>query len=102
MADDQNLLTQDPQDSETADTTVQETVEGETMEVPEEQEVIAQNPNHVIVSDLSEEDKTAKGAKWYVLHTYAGHENRVAEQMKQRVQTMGLNDFIYEMLIPTQ
>lgn len=72
------------------------------VEAPEEQEVVTQNPNHVVVSDLTEEDKTAKGAKWYVLHTYAGHENRVAEQMKQRVQTMNLNDFIYEMLIPTQ
>jgi transcription termination/antitermination protein NusG len=66
-------------------------------EVPETQEVITSTPNHIIVT-LSED----KRARWYVVHTYSGHENKVAETLKQRAETMGQIDKILEMLIPTQ
>lgn len=73
------------------------------LEAPEEQEIVAQNPNHIIVNpDITEEVKTKNGAKWYVLHTYAGHENKVAETLQQRIETMGLDHLIFEFLIPTQ
>ncbi|KKU20787.1 MAG: Transcription antitermination protein nusG [Candidatus Nomurabacteria bacterium GW2011_GWA1_46_11] len=41
-------------------------------------------------------------AKWYVIHTYSGHEARVAENLKQRVQTLGISGEVLEMFIPTQ
>ena len=71
-------------------------------QAPEEQEVVTSNPNHIVITDLSEEEKLKKGAKWYVLHTYAGHENKVAETLQQRIDTMGLEGEIFEFLIPTQ
>lgn len=40
--------------------------------------------------------------KWYVVHTYSGHEKRVADALSQRVKTMGLEGKIFETLIPTQ
>lgn len=43
-----------------------------------------------------------KKSRWYVIHTYSGHEKRVAEAMMQRVKTMGLEDKVFEVLIPTQ
>lgn len=74
-----------------------------TLEAPEEQEIVAQNPNHIIVNpDITEEVKVKNGAKWYVLHTYAGHENKVAETLQQRIGTMSLDHLIFEFLIPTQ
>ncbi|OGD63049.1 transcription termination/antitermination protein NusG [Candidatus Beckwithbacteria bacterium RBG_13_42_9] len=45
---------------------------------------------------------TDKRAKWYVVHTYSGHENKVAQTLKQRVETMGLTDKVLELLVPTQ
>lgn len=66
-------------------------------EVPETQEVIASTPNHIIVTQSDD-----KRARWYVVHTYSGHENKVAETLKQRAETMGLLDKLLEMLIPTQ
>jgi len=45
---------------------------------------------------------TSKLAHWYVVHTYSGHETKVAEQLRQRVESMGLDDKIFELLIPTQ
>lgn len=41
-------------------------------------------------------------ALWYVVHTTSGHEARVAESLRQRVETMGLTEKVFELLIPTQ
>lgn len=40
--------------------------------------------------------------QWYVVHTYSGHEKKVAEGLMQRVKTMGLQDKVFEVLVPTQ
>lgn len=41
-------------------------------------------------------------AKWYIIHTYAGHENKVARSLKQRVEAMGFDDRIYDIIVPTR
>ena len=41
-------------------------------------------------------------AKWYVIHTYSGHENKVAAALKQRVESERLEKKILETLVPTQ
>jgi len=41
-------------------------------------------------------------AKWYVVHTYSGHENKVAATLKQRVETMKLEDKIFDIVVPTR
>ena len=40
--------------------------------------------------------------QWYIVHTYSGFENKVAESLAQRVQAYGLQDEIGEILIPTE
>lgn len=42
------------------------------------------------------------GTKWYVVHTYSGHEKRVASTLKQRVEAAGFADRIFKILIPRQ
>ena len=54
-------------------------------------------PGHIIIN--SKEDPNAN---WFVVHTSSGHEARVAETLRQRVETMGLEDKIFEILVPTQ
>lgn len=41
-------------------------------------------------------------AKWYVVHTYSGHERKVIDALKQRIEALGLKDKIQELFIPTQ
>ncbi len=41
-------------------------------------------------------------AKWYIVHTYAGHENKVATSLRQRAQTMGFEDRIFDIIVPTR
>lgn len=58
-------------------------------------------PGHIIVNPTPK-DELAKAASWYVVHTYSGHEARVAETLRQRVATLGQTDKVLELLIPTQ
>ena len=39
---------------------------------------------------------------WYVVHTYSGHEQKVADALKQRLEAFGLKEQITEILVPTQ
>lgn len=64
---------------------------------PETQSVQVMSPNVVIISDATN-DK----AKWYIVHVYSGHENKVSEALRQRTQTLGLESQILQTLIPTQ
>ncbi len=65
-----------------------ETEDVETDEVAETDDIPAtiDNPN----------------AKWYVVHTYSGHEQKVAITLKQRVASLGMTDKILDILVPTQ
>ena len=53
--------------------------------------------NTVLISDLPSDE-----AKWYVVHTYSGHENKVATTLKQRAISLGYLDRVFKVLIPTQ
>jgi transcription termination/antitermination protein NusG len=39
---------------------------------------------------------------WYVVHCYSGYENKVRHNLEQRIETMGMKDKIFEVVIPTQ
>ena len=39
---------------------------------------------------------------WYVIHTYSGMENRVKQNLDARVQTLGMEDYIFETIVPTE
>ena len=54
-------------------------------------------PGHIIISETKD-----PFAKWYVVHTSSGHEARVSETLRQRVETMSLEGKVFELLIPTQ
>ncbi len=43
-----------------------------------------------------------KKPRWYIVHTYSGHENKVAETLKQRVGAMGFEGRIFDVLVPTR
>ncbi len=39
---------------------------------------------------------------WYVVHTYSGMENRVLQNLENRVSSLNMEDFIYEIIVPTE
>ncbi len=44
----------------------------------------------------------SQGRKWYVLHTYSGYEDAVSEALKQRIETMNMQDFIFDVIVPKE
>jgi len=54
-------------------------------------------PGHIVISTTDNPN-----AKWYVVHTQSGHEARVSETLRQRVNTLGLVGKVFELLVPTQ
>lgn len=52
---------------------------------------------HIVIND-----KDVSGSDWFVVHTTSGHEARVAETLRQRIETMNLEDKVLELLVPTQ
>lgn len=58
--------------------------------------------------DPEKDEKSKKSIKqegrqgWYVIHTYSGYEDQVAESLKQRIESMGMKDFIFSVIVPTE
>ena len=44
----------------------------------------------------------AADARWYVIHTYSGYENKVATTIEKTVENHGLQDLILEVMIPVE
>ena len=45
---------------------------------------------------------TTELGKWYIVHTYSGHENKVKKSLHQRIQSLGFEDRIFEIIVPTR
>ncbi len=52
------------------------------------------------VGDLG--DEADDGRRWYVIHCYSGYENKVRYAIEQRTETMGMQDRIFEVIVPTE
>ena len=83
MTDDQSLTTR-----------LEEAKDGDILS-----EVKENNPYHVI---YEKNEGLEARAKWYVVHTYSGHELKVAEQLKVRIASMNVEGKIFEVVIPAQ
>ena len=48
------------------------------------------------------EDDEEDPSDWFVIHCYSGYENKVRHNLEQRIETMGMKDMIFDVIIPTQ
>jgi len=46
--------------------------------------------------------KLPKEKRWYVIHTYSGYEDAVARNLKQRIEALGMEDKIFNVLVPKE
>jgi transcription termination/antitermination protein NusG len=46
--------------------------------------------------------QTEDGRAWYVVHCYSGYENKVRHNLEQRIETMGMKDKIFDVVVPTE
>ena len=59
-------------------------------------------PAQVEQTDQKLTKKLSQEGKWFIVHTYSGHENKVIETLKQRIGSLNLADKIFEMVVPTR
>jgi len=43
-----------------------------------------------------------QGRNWYVIHTYSGYEDAVAKNLKQRIESLGMEDKIFNVIVPKE
>lgn len=69
------------------------------VEEPEEEPVVA----GVLPDPFAEEEAEARGEDraWYIIHCYSGYEHKVKHNLEQRIESMGMQDYIYEVVVPT-
>lgn len=54
-----------------------------------------------IAQDAKQTDPS-ENAQWFIVHTYSGHEDKVAKSLKQRVQSLGFETRIFDIIVPTR
>ena len=53
-------------------------------------------------ADKDEKPAADDGRAWFVIHCYSGYENKVRTNLESRIETMGMKDKIFDVVIPTQ
>ena len=43
-----------------------------------------------------------EGRNWYAIHTYSGYENAVMRNLKQRIESLGMEEKIFDVIVPTE
>ncbi len=52
--------------------------------------------------DISLGATPALGRQWYAIHTYSGYENAVVRNLKQRIESLGMEDKIFDVVVPKE
>jgi len=74
---------------------------GEMENLPEEIGMADIAPG--VVKEIKDETKPDPAdARWYAIHTYAGYENAVERNLKQRIDSLGMEDKIFDVIVPTE
>jgi transcription termination/antitermination protein NusG len=68
-------------------------------QVVEEEEEVTPEVEEKAVEELFIPDD---GREWYVVHCYSGYENKVRHSIEQRIETMNMQDKIFDVVVPTE
>ncbi len=71
-------------------------------EAEENIEELNQEDAPAVEESTSDDEQSGGEAHWYVIHCYSGYENKVRHNLEQRIETMGMKDMIFDVVIPTQ
>ncbi len=88
-------------------TEIEQEVEEATPEAEEEavsqiEQEVAPGVREEEASEVKEEAADQEGRLWYVIHSYSGYENKVKKNLDSRIESMGMQDYIFEVVVPTE
>lgn len=93
-----NMVQQDPEDQPMM--TEADRGESETPEDLGTADVL--DSEGVLEIQPEREGQDDDGRAWYVVHCYSGYENKVRHNLEQRIETMGMKDKIFDVVVPTE
>ena len=85
-----------PDDKDQADVLSEQVLEAEQTEAEDAEEAEEADPVAAFESEL----RRLPG-EWYVVHSYAGYENRVRANLESRTQSLNMEDYIFQIEVPT-
>ncbi|MFC2030708.1 transcription termination/antitermination protein NusG [Chloroflexota bacterium] len=51
---------------------------------------------------MPDDAETEQGRNWFVVHSYSGYENKVKKNLEHRIESLGMQDKIFEVVVPTE
>lgn len=76
-----------------------QTASDEDVAMPLDETLEANSAEEETMDEAEDEDD---GRAWFVVHCYSGYENKVRHNLEQRIESMGMKDEIFDVVIPTQ
>jgi len=69
-----------------------------------EEEVVEESEKTTTEEDKAEFKTTRQSGErnWYVIHTYSGYEEQVAEDLKQRIESFGMENQVFDVIVPKE
>lgn len=74
----------------------------ETEALPASDEDVAETFDDALEQDAEQVNEPDDDRGWFVIHCYSGYENKVRHNLEQRIESMGMKDQIFDVVIPTQ
>lgn len=65
-------------------------------------QTVVQQPAQTLDQAVNKPAENKELGKWYIVHTYSGHENKVKKSLQQRIQSLGFEDRIFEIIVPVR
>jgi len=79
-----------------------ETAEPPAAEAPPAEESAEQAEQEEEEPEDEREPQRPEGTAWYVIHSYSGYENKVKKNLEHRIESMGMQDQIFQVVVPTE
>jgi transcriptional antiterminator NusG len=73
-----------------------------TDDLPEERQTISAPDLMLGIEDYPVSEPPGDNREWFVVHCYSGYENKVRHNLEQRIDTMGMKDRIFDVVVPVE
>ncbi len=91
---------QDPEEQ------IEEPMESDAAESQSEDSVLIESGSQKTIpgkpAELEPDEIEDDQLLWYVIHCYSGYENKVRHNLEQRIETMGMKDKVFDVVVPTE
>jgi transcriptional antiterminator NusG len=84
---------------------VNEAIEADQVDIEQQDDEVKEGESETTSADDAiepEPEPDDDPSDWFVVHCYSGYENKVRHNLEQRIETMGMKDMIFDVVVPTQ